>query len=145
MTSSTKIAIIIPFYNGDRFIKDCISSIFSSDTFVGIVYIVDNSTKRSKVLESYKGEKNIHVIKTKPAIGFGRACNVGLHLAISQQYDVGIIMNQDAIFDRKAIGMLTKNATDSNTFGTVPISYTYDFSSIHPKITEGYLNPVNGY
>lgn len=145
MLTLPKVAVVIPFYNGDHLIKACVSSILGSDHPVSKIYIIDNSTKPTKVIDFFSDSSLIKVIKTKPAIGFGRACNIGLEQAILDDNDVAIIMNQDAIFQKKAIGLLSKHALSKGTFGTVPISYTYDLQSVHPDVVSGYLRPVDGF
>lgn len=140
-----RIAIIIPFYNGNDLIEACISSIFNSDIAITMIYVVDNSTKPSILTDLYGTNQKISIIKTKPSIGFGRACNIGIYSAIQAKFDIGIIMNQDAIFDSHAIQLLADQAIHKDSFGTVPISYQYDFSFVHPKIIANYLQPVKGF
>jgi len=139
-----KIAIVIPFYNGDDLIEACVSSILDSTCSVQKIYIIDNSTEATKIKTLFTTEKVVEIIKTKPAIGFGRACNIGINLATLDNNNVAIIMNQDAVFAKDSIALLAKYALSENTFATVPISYLYDFSSVHPLIYSGYIEPVNG-
>lgn len=145
MHSFPKVAVIIPFFNGDHLIQNCVASILKSKNPVTNIYIIDNSTKPTQVKAFFSSTSLVKIITAKPAIGFGRACNIGLKRAISDKNDVGIIMNQDAIFEKETIGLLAQYATLENTFGTVPISYSYDLQTIHPKVFTGYLKPVEGF
>lgn len=145
MTKPIRIAVIIPFYNEIEIVDSCISSIFSSSIVVTKIFLVDNSSIVSKIDEKYKNEPRVNVIKTKPSIGFGRACNIGINEAFLANCNIGIIMNQDAIFDHDTIEILAEQTLSPYTFATVPISFLYDFSAIHPRIIQGYLQPVKGY
>ncbi len=144
MIKDKRVAVIIPFYDGEAFIEECVSSILQSSFFVEKIYIIDNSTTRIDLGFVMELSDVVHIIKTKRAIGFGRACNVGISKALSDGFDVGIIMNQDARFDINAIGLLV-SALDPKTFGSVPVSFVYDFSYIHQDVYNGYLSPVKNY
>lgn len=72
--------IIVPAYNVEKYIKECLDSVFSQNTsFSYIVKVInDGSTDgTSKVLESYQKESRIKIINQQNK-GFSGARNTGL-------------------------------------------------------------------
>lgn len=91
--SLSKIAIIIPNYNGEKFILDTIHSLskgFSSD--IKIIVIDDASTDNSvNLLNSQK----INVIHRKNNGGFGATVNSGFNYLIKNNFNYAIVCNSD--------------------------------------------------
>lgn len=72
--------IIVPAYNVERYIKECLDSVLSQDTsFSYIVKVInDGSTDNTaKILETYQKEKHIEIIHQKNK-GLSGARNTGL-------------------------------------------------------------------
>ena len=77
-------SIIIPIFNRQYKIKDCIKSVLSQNfDKIEIILIDDNSTDESfKVCEEIsKKENNIKLIKNKKNQGVGISRNIGLSLS----------------------------------------------------------------
>ena len=80
-----KLSIIIPAYNAEKYINECIDSILrnsqNSLSQTEIIIINDGSTDRTlEKLEKYKEYKNIHIYTTKNQ-GVSAARNYGIKLA----------------------------------------------------------------
>ncbi|WP_303915919.1 glycosyltransferase family 2 protein [Bacteroides mediterraneensis] len=72
--------IIVPAYNVERYIKECLDSVLSQDTsFSYIVKVInDGSTDNTaKILEAYQKEEHIEIVHQKNK-GFSGARNTGL-------------------------------------------------------------------
>ena len=80
-----KLSIIIPAYNAERYIKQCLDSILQNSkeslAKTEIIVINDGSTDNTlKILESYNHHKNIKIHTTKNQ-GVSAARNLGISLA----------------------------------------------------------------
>lgn len=79
-TPQYDLQIIVPAYNAEKYIKECLDSVLSQDTsYSYIVKVInDGSTDNTaKILESYQKEKHIEIIHQKNK-GFSGARNTGL-------------------------------------------------------------------
>lgn len=72
-----RIFLIIPFYNGDGYIKACLQSIFKNENESLEVIIINNSDRPTKIKGIVQDFKNVTVIDTETRIGFAKANNLG--------------------------------------------------------------------
>lgn len=81
----TKVSIIIPVYNTDKYLRNCLDSILAQTmTNYEIILVDDHSTDNSyNIMRSYEqyNPKVIKVIRTNKNSGPGTARNLGLSLA----------------------------------------------------------------
>ena len=101
------VSVIIPNYNGEKFLTDCLKSL-QKQTFKDFcVIIVDNnSTDGSlELIKSYEQECgfNIKLVSLKENTGFANAVNVGIKQSASQYV---FLLNNDAYCDEGAIEAL---------------------------------------
>jgi GT2 family glycosyltransferase len=100
MKYSYKASIIIPNWNGIKFVEVCLTSVFASDFKNFEVIVVDNGSQdgsREKVEELFEYAKSkthfsTHLVKLPSNMGFARACNEGMYNA-SGEYIV--LLNND--------------------------------------------------
>ena len=96
------ISIIIPVYNGEEYIADCLNSILNQ-TYknLEIIVINDGSTDNSrKILYDYKSKDNRIRIVEQENCGVSSARNRGIKLAISNWImfvDIDDVLEKDAI------------------------------------------------
>lgn len=80
----TKVSVIVPVYNGEKYIKSCLDSILKQTLKeIEIIIINDGSTDSTQeILENYQNQYNdkIKIIK-KENEGQGKARNVGIDLS----------------------------------------------------------------
>ena len=93
----SKVTIIIPNYNGIKFIKDCIESLRVQTYKNFEILVVDNGSKDESVdylrdLESYESNLNIKAIYLDENLGFAGGVNVGLAACDSKYV---ILLNND--------------------------------------------------
>ncbi len=138
-----KLGIIIPFYEGDEFIMKCIRSLNTlllPENFNIQIIIVDNSRIKSQYQENLQSEKNIIYLKTKPAIGYGRACNIGTQKAIEKNCDFICLLNQDTIIDNLMVTELLKVLLLQPELTVCsPMIFNYDFESPMETVVTTYL------
>lgn len=146
--NSLKISVTIPYYQGEQYIRECVQSILDNTFPVRRIYIVDNSPEPATfpfLAGLHKRQEQVEIIRTRPGIGFGRACNIGVYQGLAAGDDVCVILNQDAILDSRCLEFLTRPfALDQKIFAAIPVSMTYDLKDFNPKTLANYIVPVKG-
>ncbi|KGG79808.1 glycosyl transferase family 2 [Caloranaerobacter azorensis H53214] len=90
------ISIVIPNYNGEKFLKDCLQSI-SIQSFKNFdVIIVDNASTDNSIdiIEKYKSILDICLIRNSENLGFAKAVNIGIKHSIKEYV---FLLNNDVI------------------------------------------------
>lgn len=112
MDSSISVSIIIPVYNGEKYIVDCLDSV-SRQTFhdIEIICIDDKSTDNSlSILEKYaEKDERIRIIRLPHNIHQGGARNAGLETARGKYI---WFIDADDIIDRDAVETLYDEMED---------------------------------
>ena len=141
--SNQKIGVVIPFYHGDDFILKCIASLENAllpENCTLQILIVDNNISPSRHLEKIQKYNNIIYLKTKPAIGYGRACNIGAQKAIEIDCDYLCLLNQDTLVDKNMIAKLLEVLLpEQNGLVCSPMIFNYDFSNPMEMVVTDYL------
>ncbi len=133
------IASIIVTYNGEKWIRQCLDSLFSSNLKTDI-YIIDNGSTDG-TLNIIKNYPEIKVTQSNENLGFGKANNLLLKKTFhSGNYDYFFLINQDAWVKPDCIGQLVDFMKNNQEYGIVsPVHYNKNFSEIDFNFSE-YLN-----
>ncbi len=109
-----KISVIIPVYNVEQYIAQCLESILNQSLKeIEIICINDGSKDTSKtILEEYQKKDNRIVIINKSNAGYGAACNSGLRLARGKYIS---IIESDDFIDKDMFKELFNLAEENNT------------------------------
>lgn len=102
-----KILTIIVSYNFEKWIDKCLGSLSASD-YPTEILVIDNCSKDNTVHTIKEKWKNVRLIESGSNLGFGKANNIGLEIAIKEKFDAVFLLNQDAWIDRKAIGTMVE-------------------------------------
>lgn len=97
------ISVIMPVYNGERFVEESLNSILNQ-TFKDFEFIIVNDGSKDdtlKILKKYK-DKRIRLINNKKNLGFAASLNVGLKLSRGKYIAT---CNSDDISHPKRIGV----------------------------------------
>jgi GT2 family glycosyltransferase len=136
-----RIAIIIPYYNGDEFIIKCLESVVESSRLQVPIYIINNSDRATLVHSLRSQYPMITIVDTRSQIGFGRANNIGAERAISDGAEVLVVHNQDIIVDIHCYEELLSPLVDDPSIAiTAPLLYTYDFASVDEVFIKYFLS-----
>ncbi len=95
--SMPKVSVIVPVYNVEKYLKQCLDSILEQTLEeIEIVCVDDGSTDSSgEILDQYATkDERVRVIHRKNA-GYGSAMNVGLEIATGEY--IGIVESDDCI------------------------------------------------
>ncbi len=105
--SSEFIEVVIPAFNGEDLIKDCINSVTSALPDSRITVVNDCSSDMTSEIVSKEFPK-VNIINNERNIGFGQSCNVG---TFQSDRDWVLLLNQDANlinFDIDRVNELTQ-------------------------------------
>lgn len=98
MKKDLKIFVIVVTYKGQQWYDRCFGSLRESTIPVQTI-AVDN-TPGEEDAENIKAHfPEVHIIKTKENLGFGRANNLGMRYALDNGCDYVFLLNQDAWLD----------------------------------------------
>lgn len=111
-----KVLVVIVSYNFERWIDRCLGSLQQSEYPVDIV-VIDNASQDYTVQRIKKDYPSIRLIESKTNLGFGKANNIGMQIALEEDYDAVFLMNQDAWIAKDAIGILAKLCQEDSSFG----------------------------
>jgi len=98
-----KISIIIPNYNGEKYLKKCIDSVYKSDIDCFELIVVDNGSSDKSLELIRKNYPHIKLIKFDKNTGFAVACNEGIK---QSQGEFIFLLNNDVELKRNCISSL---------------------------------------
>ena len=121
---STRVLAIIVSYNFAGWMKRCLGSLRCSELPVDVV-VIDNSSTDNTVQMIRMDYPEVRLICSSENLGFGRANNIGLKIALEEKYDAAFLLNQDAWVEEKTIGTLFKLCREYPQYGVLsPIHLT---------------------
>lgn len=119
-----KVLAIIVSYNFERWIDQCLNSLQQSIHPIDIV-VIDNASQDQTVQRIKKDYPQIRLIESQSNLGFGRANNIGMEIAIKENYDAVLLINQDAWTAPDTIGHLIKLSQSNPQYGILsPVHLT---------------------
>jgi len=140
-----KLCAIILNWNNYEETRDCIMSLVHSERTPDSIILVDNgSTDNSSLLLKTHFGKKITIINNSTNKGFAAGINVGIEAACRNQSDYLLLLNNDAIVDRKCIGKMLHAFDNSENIGICGPRIYYYFK---PEIIwqgGGYFNYLTG-
>ena len=89
-----KILVIIVSYNFERWIDRCLNSLRQSEQQADVV-VIDNASQDRTVSLIESRYPEVRLIKSKENLGFGRANNIGMKIALKEGYDAVFLLNQE--------------------------------------------------
>ena len=116
-----KLYIIIPKFNGEKEIKECLKSLQLIKISAGWeikVVVVDNSRKipnfKFQISNKFQilNSKLIKLIKNKKNLGFAGGVNVGIREALKNGAEAVLLLNQDTKVEKDFLSPLLENPAD---------------------------------
>lgn len=119
-----KTLVIIVSYNFERWIDRCLGSLRMSKHPLDTV-VIDNTSQDSTVSRIQKDYPEVRLIETGANLGFGRANNLGMQIALEEGYEYVFLLNQDAWIEPDTIGTLVALSRQQPSFGILsPVHLT---------------------
>lgn len=108
-----KVSIVVPVYNVEKYLKECIESIRSQSLEdLEIICVNDGSTDSSlEILNDFAGQDSRIIVINKANSGYGHTMNMGLNAATGEY--IGIIESDD-FADKNMFEDLYKLAKDND-------------------------------
>lgn len=106
-----KFSIIIPAYNSEKFIGECLDSIFSQ-TYKNIEVIVVNDCSTDNTLKVLEGYSQIKVFSTPVNSRQGAARNIGLDNCTGDY--VLFVDSDDTLYDSDVLSKIAQKINESN-------------------------------
>ena len=76
------VSVIMPVYNGEKYIKQAVDSVYEQGVSVELLVIDDGSTDHTQeVLSAYEGREDFRYLKNKENMGAARSRNRGVQEA----------------------------------------------------------------
>jgi len=96
-TGLPKVSIIMPVYNVQKYLRECLDSVVSQTLKdIEIICVNDGSTDNSlEILKEYAAKDSRIIIIDKPNSGYGHSMNIGMDRATGEY--VGIVETDDLI------------------------------------------------
>lgn len=118
--TSIKTLAIIPLYQGEEFIANCLSSL-ENGTVKTHILIVDNAYSDQYTHLVEHQFKNVIFIKNKKNLGFGKAINQGFSYGLQNNYTHYLILNQDVELQHDTLQKMLDFASqlDQNEWGII--------------------------
>ena len=116
MEHKYRISIIVPAYNSEKNIEECLKSICNeSKNFESEIIVIDDGSidKTSEIVKKFK---TIKLIKLKKNKGVGYVRNLGARLA---RYKILCYIDSDLIILKNSILNLVKRLYQNNNVGSV--------------------------
>ena len=119
-----KVLVIIVSYNFEQWMERCLGSLRLSELPVDVL-VIDNDSK-DRTTELIRAQyPEVRLIENKKNLGFGRANNLGMQIALEEGYDFAFLMNQDAWIDPNTIGTLVSISLKYSEYGILsPVHLT---------------------
>ncbi len=99
----TEITVIIPHYNGEEILRDCLASLFVSTRLAIHTILVDNASTDGSVAMVKAEFSAVEIIQLEQNRGFAGGCNVGVNAARTKYV---LILNNDTIHQPGWIDLL---------------------------------------
>ena len=105
-----KVAIIIPNYNGQKYLADCLSSLSQLDYPDYQLFFVDNNSTDGSVEYVKNNFPEIELIISDKNTGFAQGNNLGWQKIKEQDFDYFMTINQDTVSQPDFLNKLVKVA-----------------------------------
>lgn len=127
LTKKVISASIVTYHNDLTTLLSVIDSVIDSSLKIEL-YVIDNSQhdQLGKQLANY----SIKYIKTDTNLGFGKAHNIGIRMAIESKSDYHLILNPDISFDEFAVEKLVLRAEKDKGIGLIMPNIIYPDGNI---------------
>lgn len=126
--ASKLICVIIPVYNGEKHIQNCVEAIKKQTYSKFRMIAVDNASSDRSVEILKNNFPEVFLIKNSINGGFGKACNEGIKYAKKLQSWSVVLLNQDAIVEPNFLEAGQK-ILENNEIGLACPKITYGFTN----------------
>ena len=111
------ISIILPVYNGEKFLRECITSIVEQDFEKFELIIIDDasSDNSTNIINSFE-DLRIRLIKNESNLGLAKTLNVGIQ---KSKYNIIVRIDQDDIMYLNRLSRIVSQFEEDSSVGIV--------------------------
>ena len=113
-----KVFVIVVTYNGMQCIDNCLSSLIGSTISLHII-VIDNASSDTTCALIKNKYVDVELIEAGSNLGFGKANNIGLQMALKKNADYVFLLNQDAWVEPDSVEQLLKIAEQNKDYGII--------------------------
>src|SRR5690242_19918755 len=106
---SPSVAVIVPNWNGEDFLAECLESLLKQTDVIAKVVVVDNGS-HDRSLDILRSFPDVHVIALNRNHGFAGGVNRGIQWALDEGYRYVALFNNDAVAERDWLQQLVETA-----------------------------------
>ena len=127
-----KVLVIIISYNFEPWMERCLESLRLSAHPVDVL-VIDNGSKDQSTERLRKDYPEARLIINGKNLGFGKANNIGMQIALTEGYDFAFLLNQDAWIEPNTIGTLVALSQKYPEYGILsPVHLTGKGDKLDP-------------
>jgi GT2 family glycosyltransferase len=140
--ATERTAVVVVTYNGAPWLERCLKSVCNGERR-DVIVVDNNSTDTSaNIAASFP---QVTLVRQDTNLGFGRANNIGIGIALSRGADFVLLLNQDAWLEASALSTLIARMRTDQRLGIVsPLHLTSDGRDFDPIFLNGYLRSISG-
>lgn len=112
----SKVSINLVTWNGEKYIENCLNSVFNQDFTDYSIIIIDNGSSDSTVEIIRERFPHLKIIEHKENFGFAKAHNQAIHWTKS---DYVMLLNQDVVLKENYLSELVKFMDSNQLAGAV--------------------------
>lgn len=137
MKSEVKISVIVPCYNAENYVEQCMESIINQELKeIEIIVVNDGSLDNTLEILQYYAKKDTRVkVINQNNKGYGYACNAAIREAKGEY--VGIVESDD--FIHREMYQVLYNLSENGTVDVIKGNF-YDYYAEEGKIPEAFVN-----
>ena len=113
-----KVYFVIVTYNGAKWIRKCLKSIFGADSPVDVL-IVDNGSSDGTQEIIINNFPQVQLIQSETNLGFGAANNIGINAALKKGAEYIFLLNQDTYFFKCSLLSLINQINTNKNIGVI--------------------------
>lgn len=132
-----KIAIVVINYNNTDYLPTCLDSIFSQTHKNLLLIFIDNNSSdagwRELLNEKYGAHSNLKIVTNTDNLGYAKAANQGIRIALEESADYIAITNPDIIYTPHYFEMVVNRAKEDPKIAAITgKTCKYDFDRHKP-------------
>ena len=135
----SKVSVIIPVWNGIKYLPDCLDALLAQDYPDFEVITVDNASTDGSADFIAENYPQVRLMRNERNLGFAGGCNVGIRMA---EGDALVLLNQDTEVHSGWLNALVKTLSSDDAIGIVGGKCLYPDGTL--QHAGGYLDTQGG-
>jgi GT2 family glycosyltransferase len=128
-----RVLVVIISHYGEKWIETCIKSVLENNYANIEILMIDNLSKDNTLSIVKQKFKSAIIFESSRNLGFGKASNIGINYALSNNFDYLFLLNQDVTLSANCIRSLVETCEKQHNIGIAsPFQLTYDGSQLDP-------------